>query len=131
MIFVNGVIAMGFSERLRAVIWTEEYSTTGFAKKVGISRAQLFNYIANKSTPTLVFLINLKREFSWIDLNWLVIGEYNADYKSIPQMTAARIQESFFEDENKRLNNPEYQLQMEKLRKSIIEFRASGKIEEH
>lgn len=42
---------------------------------MGVSRAQLFNYLNGKHEPSLSFFKRVKETFPWVNIEWLITGE--------------------------------------------------------
>ncbi len=61
-----------FSRRLKEVIEESGLKRDEFADKTGKSRNQLFKYLGGKQEPSMSFFLNIKDEFPWVDLNWLI-----------------------------------------------------------
>lgn len=72
--FTIGWLFVGFPDRLKNVIEKSGLKREQFADRTGVSRRQLFNYLGDKSEPTLAFLQKVKQEFRWVDVEWLITG---------------------------------------------------------
>lgn len=72
--FTIGWLFVGFPDRLKNVIEKSGLKREQFADRTGVSRRQLFNYLGDKSEPTLAFLQKVKQEFRWVDIEWLITG---------------------------------------------------------
>lgn len=46
-----------------------------FAKRVGFSRAQVYNYLRQKSEPPLSFFQEIRKSFPFVNIEWLITGE--------------------------------------------------------
>jgi transcriptional regulator with XRE-family HTH domain len=68
-----------FKDRLRVVIKNSNLTREDFAQISGVSRAQLFKYLKGDQNPGSSFYRNLKLNFSWVDLNWLIAGIENVE----------------------------------------------------
>jgi len=66
---------MGFEARLKALIAESGLGRDDFAKKIGISRRSLFNYLGGKNPPTGAFYQSVKTAFPWVNVEWLITGQ--------------------------------------------------------
>lgn len=79
---------MGFPEQLNAAIKQTGLKKKDFAARTDVSRAQLFNYLGGKSEPSLSFFQAVKREFPEIDMNRLIVTNYDKLLESAVQQHA-------------------------------------------
>ncbi len=80
---------MPFGQRLREVVKYYRYTQDDFAKIIGTSKANLFNYFADKTKPNIEIIARLKKEHPDLNIDWLITGEgnllvnKNADHEKI------------------------------------------------
>lgn len=65
---------MDFIERLEHIINKSGLKKNEFAIQCGVSRTQLFRYLKSQQEPGTIFYRNLKINFPWVDLGWLISG---------------------------------------------------------
>ncbi len=66
---------MAFGQRLRSVVKFYRYTQDEFAQIIGTSKANLFNYFADKTKPNIEVIARLKRKHANLNLDWLIIGK--------------------------------------------------------
>jgi|GEM_PF-4366350 len=65
---------MDFSDRLKLLISETELTKDQFAAKSGKSRNQIFKYLRGETLPTADFFETIKKEFPWVNIEWLITG---------------------------------------------------------
>lgn len=65
---------MDFSTRLRELLQKGGLNAAAFGKKVGLSRAQVYNYLGGKHDPPATFFQAVKQAFPWVNIEWLITG---------------------------------------------------------
>ena len=75
---------MEFSERLRRLIKNTGLKREEFAEKTGKSRTQIFKYLGGEQSPTADFFQAIKKEFPWINIEWLITGEGEMEVSTPP-----------------------------------------------
>ena len=73
---------MEFVDRLEYIIKKSKLKRNEFAEKCGISRTQLFRYLKSQQEPGTLFYRNLKINFPWVNIGWLITGSKDKDEKT-------------------------------------------------
>lgn len=66
---------MAFGQRLRDVVKFYRYTQDEFAEIIGTSKANLFNYFADKTKPNIEVIAKLKNKHANLNLDWLITGK--------------------------------------------------------
>lgn len=82
---------MTFPGRLKIVIDKSGLKREEFAARVSVSKRQLFNYLGGSSEPTLSFFQRVKKEFPWVNLDWLTTGVSSDSSKELYNPTLEKI----------------------------------------
>jgi hypothetical protein len=70
----NEIKNSGFTDRLRYIIDESGNQKKAFAKNCGISENQIYIYLKGTSEPGMKFFNNMKNEYPWVNLDWLING---------------------------------------------------------
>lgn len=65
---------MAFGQRLREVVKHYRYTQEEFARIIGTSKANLFNYFADKTKPNIEMIARLKDAHADLNIEWLITG---------------------------------------------------------
>jgi transcriptional regulator with XRE-family HTH domain len=66
---------MAFGQRLRDVVKFYRYTQDEFSEIIGTSKANLFNYFADKTKPNIEVIAKLKNKHANLNLDWLITGK--------------------------------------------------------
>lgn len=118
---------MAFGQRLRDVVKFYRYTQDEFAQIIGTSKANLFNYFADKTKPNIEVMARLKKKHANLNLEWLIIGNGdmllkrsgNPDEDFLPTDTAAEPAgiygcKELLDEKDKRIKTLEEMVQIQK-----------------
>lgn len=63
-----------FIARLNSIIGKSGDNKKTFAKKCGVSEKQLYIYLKGTSEPSMRFFMGMKKQYPWVNIDWLVTG---------------------------------------------------------
>ncbi len=66
---------MAFGQRFRDIVKFFRYTQDEFAEIIGTSKANLFNYFADKTKPNIEMIAKLKKKHANLNLEWLITGK--------------------------------------------------------
>jgi transcriptional regulator with XRE-family HTH domain len=118
---------MAFGQRLRHVVKFYRYTQDEFAQIIGTSKANLFNYFADKTKPNIEVIAKLKKKHANLNLEWLITGKgdmllkrsSNPDDDFLPPDTAEEPSGKYgckelLEEKDKRIKTLEEMVQIQK-----------------
>jgi transcriptional regulator with XRE-family HTH domain len=66
---------MEFKDRLKLIIDRTGDTIVAVSKDCGVAKNTLHNYLNGSQPPKAQFLEQLKKHYTWINLNWLLVGD--------------------------------------------------------
>jgi transcriptional regulator with XRE-family HTH domain len=66
---------MEFKDRLKLIIDRTGDTIVAVSKVCGVAKNTLHNYLNGSQPPKAQFLELLKKHYTWINLNWLLVGD--------------------------------------------------------
>lgn len=70
-------------ERLLAIMEHEGLTAAQFADAIGIQRSAVAHFLSGRNNPSMGVLNKILRRFTYIDANWLLLGEGNMMRKNV------------------------------------------------
>lgn len=72
---------MDIKDRLSHIIKIIGVTKKRLSEECEVSRGHFFNYLNGKQEPSSTFYKNLKKQYPWVNIEWLITGEGEPDLR--------------------------------------------------
>lgn len=74
------------NERIETIINKEGHTIATFAKKIGVPWTTVKNIVSGRNAPSYDIMVRIIEAVSWVDANYLVMGESTSSTPSSPSL---------------------------------------------
>ena len=74
------------NERINSIIEKEGHTISTFAKKIGVPWTTVKNITSGRNAPSYEIIVKIIEAVSWVDANYLVMGEKTPTSTSSPSL---------------------------------------------
>ncbi|MGO2102475.1 MAG: helix-turn-helix transcriptional regulator [Psychroflexus halocasei] len=121
-----------FAKRLEEILKYYDLSASSFAEKIDVGRASISHILSGRNKPSLDFVMKIVKEFSEVELYWLINGkgQFPKNNETTPPSKEAQPEKK--SNQNYKISNDQ-NLQSEKQLSSevskVIVFYKDGRFE--